>query len=87
MAPQVQGFQRMATTNMNMETGDVVMKTVDISGKRCMLKLDKKAKTGTVMVPVKEDMLVSLMLEPATSASELTSLARQIPLTRFRYAR
>ena len=87
MAPQVQGFQSMAAMNMNMETGDMVMKTVTISGKTCMLNLDKKAKTGTVMIPVKKDMLVNLVLEPTTSASELTSLAQQIPLARFQYGR
>lgn len=87
MAPQVQGFQSMAAMNMNMETDDVVMKTVTIAGKRSMLNLDKESKVGTVMIPVKQDMLVSLMLEPTTSASELTSLAKQIPLTKFQYGR
>lgn len=87
MAPQVQGFQSMSAMNMNMETGDMVMKTVKISGKQCMLNLDKKAKTGTVMIPLKKDMLVSLILEPTTSATELTSLAKQIPLAKFEYGR
>ena len=87
MAPQVQGFQSMSAMNMNMEAGGVVMKTVNISGKRCMVNLDKKAKTGTVMIPLKKDMLVSLVLEPATSTSQLTALAREIPLARFKYGR
>jgi hypothetical protein len=77
----------MSAMNMNMETGDMVMKTVKISGKQCMLNLDKKAKTGTVMIPLKKDMLVSLILEPTTSATELTSLAKQIPLAKFEYGR
>ena len=83
MAPQIQGFQSMSVMNMNMETGDMIMKTVNISGKHCMLNLDKKAKTGTVMIPVEKDMLVSLVLEPTTSVTELTSLAKQVPLARF----
>jgi hypothetical protein len=32
-------------------------------------------------------MLVSLVLEPATSTSQLTALAREIPLARFKYGR
>jgi hypothetical protein len=87
MAPQVQGFQGMAAMNMNMETGDQIIKTVTVSGKKSMLTLDKQSKTGTVMIPVQQDMIVALTLEPATSESELTSLAQQIPLSKFAYAR
>ncbi len=87
MAPQVQGFQSMAGMNMNMETGDIIMKTVNVSGKKCMLNLDKKGKTGTLMIPLKNHMLIGLTLNPTTRASELTSLAQQIPLSRFEYNR
>jgi hypothetical protein len=87
MAPQVQGFQSMAAMNMNMETGDQIMKTVTVSGKKSMLTLDKQGKTGTIMIPVKQDMIVALTLEPATKASDLTSLAQQISLSKFAYAR
>lgn len=87
MAPQVQGFQSMAAMNMNMETGDQIMKTVTVSGKKSMLTLDKQSKTGTLMIPVQKDMIVALTLEPATSESELTSLAQQIPLSKFAYAK
>ncbi len=87
MAPQVQGFQGMAAMNMNMETGDQIIKTVDVSGKKSMLTLDKANKSGTVMIPVKKDMIVALTLEPATSVSELTSLAQQLPLSKLAYMR
>jgi hypothetical protein len=45
-APQAQAFQAMA--NMNMETEDQVMKTVDVAGHKGMLTLDKKDKSGTL---------------------------------------
>ena len=83
MAPQVQGFQSMAAMNMNMETGDQIIKTVTVSGKKSMLTLDKQSKSGTLMIPVKKDMILGLTLEPAASASELTSLAKTIPITKF----
>ena len=87
MAPQVQGFQSMAAMNMNMESGDQIMKTVTVSGKKSMLTLDKQSKSGTLMIPVQKDMILSLTLEPATSESELTSLAQQIPISKFTYAK
>jgi hypothetical protein len=83
MAPQVQGFQSMATMNMNMETNDQIIKTVTVSGKKSMLTLDKQNKTGTLMIPVKDDMVVGLTLEPAASATDLTSLAQQVPISKF----
>jgi len=86
MAPQVQGFQGMAAMNMNMETGDQLIKTVNVSGHKSMLTLDKKDKTGTLMIPVKKDMVVVLTVDPATRASDLTGLAQQIPLSRFAYS-
>jgi hypothetical protein len=83
MAPQVQGFQSMAAMNMNMETSDQIIKTVTVSGKKSMLTLDKQSKSGTLMIPVKQDMVVGLTLEPAASASDLTSLAQQMPISKF----
>ena len=37
MAPQVQGFQSMVAMNMNMETGDQIVKTVTVSGKKAVV--------------------------------------------------
>jgi hypothetical protein len=83
VAPQVQGFQSMAAMNMNMETEDQIIKIVTVSGKKSMLTLDKKSKTGTLIIPVKEAMVVALTLEPAKSVNDLTSLAKEIPFSRF----
>jgi hypothetical protein len=51
MAPQVQGFQSMSAMNMNMEAGGVVMKTVNISGKRCMVNLDHFCPPMSIFIP------------------------------------
>jgi hypothetical protein len=77
-APQAQAFQAMA--NMNMETEDQVMKTVDVAGHRGMLTLDKKDKSGTLMIPLKNDTVVVLHLEPASRDTEIIQLGQQLPL-------
>ncbi len=77
-APQAQAFQAMA--NMNMETEDQVMKTVDVSGHKGMLNLDKRNKNGTLMIPLKNDTVVVLNLEPASGDTEIIHLGQQLPL-------
>ncbi len=83
MAPQVQGFQSMVAMNMSMETDDQIMKTVTVSGKKGILVLDKQAKLGTLTIPVQQDMIVAITVEPATSPEDVTSLAQYIPLSQL----
>jgi len=52
------------------------MKTVNVSGKKCMLNLDKKGKTGTLMIPLKNHMLIGLTL--FSSHLEIMALRRQL---------
>jgi len=87
MAPQVQGFQSMVAMNMSMETGDQIIKTTTVSGKKALVVVDKKNKTGTLTVPVKENMVVAITMEPATSVSDLTSMVQYVSLSSFQYAR
>jgi hypothetical protein len=81
--PQVQGYQAMAAMTMQMETGDEVMKTTTVSGYSAMLTLDKTDKTGTLVIYLRNDMVVVLHAEPATKEAHLTQLAQQLPLAKF----
>jgi hypothetical protein len=80
-APQAQAFRAMAS--MNMETEDQIMKTVDVAGHRSMLTLDKKDKSGTLMIPLENDTIVVLNLEPASGEKEIMHLGQQLPLSQF----
>jgi hypothetical protein len=80
-APQAQAWQAMA--NMNMETEEQIMKTVDVDGHRSMLTLDKKDKSGTLMIPLKNDTMVVLHLEPASGETEIMQLGQQLPLAQI----
>ena len=83
MAPQVQGYQSMAAMNMNVETDEQIIKTVTVSGKKSVLTLDKKSKSGILMIPLQQDMILSLTLEPAINEIDLTSPAQQIMISKF----
>jgi len=83
MAPQVQGFQGMVAMNMSMETDEQIMKTVTVSGKKGILVLDKQAKLGTLTIPVQQDMIVAITVEPASTPEDVTGLAQYLPLTQL----
>ena len=80
-APQAQAWQAMA--DMNMETEDQIMKTVDVGGYKGMLTLNKKDKTGTLMIPLKNDTVVVLHLEPASGETEIMQLGQLLPLAQI----
>jgi hypothetical protein len=80
-APQARAAQAM--TNMNMETEDQVMKTVDIGAHKGMLTLDKKEKTGTLMIPLKNEAVVVFHLEPASGETEIMQLGQLLPLAKI----
>ena len=82
-APQVQGYQAMAGMNMQMETGDEIIKTITVSGHKAMLTLDKKDKTGTLVIYLENYTVVVLQADPATEEAHLTQLVQQLPLDKF----
>lgn len=86
-SPQVQGYQGMVGMSMQMETEDEIVKSVNVSGHKAMLTLDKKAKTGTLIIPLENDMVVVLEADPATDEAHLTRLAQQLALAKFAAAR
>ena len=80
-APQAQAWQGMAT--MNMETEEQIMKTVDVAGHKGMLTLDKKDKTATLIIPLKNETVVVLHLEPASGETEIMHLGQLLPLAQI----
>ena len=82
-APQVQAYQAMAGMNMQMETGDEIIKTITVSGRKAMLTLDKKDQSGTLVVYLENYTVVVLQADLATDETHLTQLAEQLPLDKF----
>jgi hypothetical protein len=80
-APQVLGFQMMP--KMTMETTDEIVKTVTVSGYKGLFILDKDDKLGTLIIPLKQDVLVNIETQPASGEAELIKLADQLPLAQF----
>ena len=78
IAPQAQAFQAMS--QMQMETQDQIIKTVNVSGYKAVLQLNKANKSGGLMISLGEQTLVVIEGEPITNEGELTSLAKEIPL-------
>jgi hypothetical protein len=78
IAPQAQAFQAMS--QMQMETQDQIIKTVNISGYKAVLQLNKANKSGGLMISLGEQTLVVIEGEPITNEGELTSLAKEVPL-------
>ena len=82
-APQVRGYQAMAGMNMQMETGDEIIKTITVSGRKAMLTLDKKDQSGTLVIYLENYTVVVLQADFATEEAHLTQLAEQLPLDKF----
>jgi len=80
-APQLTNFQMMST--MKMETEDQIAKTVNVSGYKGFLNLEKKEKSGILMISLSEEMLVVIEAEPITTEKEVLKLAEQLPLAKF----
>jgi hypothetical protein len=78
IAPQAQAFQAMS--QMQMETQDQIIKTVNVSGYKAVLQLNKANKSGGLMISLGEQTLVVIEGEPITNEGELTSLAKEVPL-------
>jgi len=80
-APPLASFQMMSS--MKMETDDQIVKTIDVSGYKGLLNLQKNEKSGTLMISLSDQMLVVIEAKPITSESEVIKLAEQLPLAEF----
>lgn len=80
-APPLANFQMMSA--MKMETEDQIVKTLDVFGYKGLFNLEKKKKSGTLMISLSEEMLVVLEAEPITKEEEILKLAEQLPLAKF----
>ena len=78
IAPQAKAFQAMS--QMQMETPDQIIKTINISGYKAVIQLNKANRNGGLMISLGEQTLVVIEGEPITNEGELTGLAREVPL-------
>ena len=80
-APQAQAFQAMS--QMQMETQDQIVKTLEVSGYKSVFQLSKADKNGSLMISVNQQTVVVIEAEPITSESKLVSLAKEVPLQKI----
>lgn len=81
VAPQVQTFQMM--TQMQMETQEQVVKTVNVSGYKAIYQLDKNEKNGSLMISVNPQTVVVVESSPVTNEKQLIDIAGEVPLAKI----
>jgi hypothetical protein len=81
IAPQAQAFQAMS--HIQMETQDQIIKTVNVSGYKAVLQLNKANRNGGLMISLSEQTMVVIEGEPITKEGELTALAKEVPLKKI----
>ena len=80
-APQAQAFQAMS--QMQMETQDQIVKTLEVSGYKSVFQLNKADKNGILMISVNQQAVVVIEAEPITSENKLVSLAKEVLLQKI----
>ncbi len=81
-APQIQQFN--AIPKIKMETEDQIMISLTVAGKEGFLIFDKAEKSGYLMIPLGDKMLITIEAEEIEDKDTLSSLAREIPLDKFK---
>jgi hypothetical protein len=77
----MEGFQAMSS--MKMETEDQIIKTTKVSGYNSVFNLEKGEKRGTLMISLRQDLMVILETSPTEDETEIVKLAEQLPLADF----
>jgi hypothetical protein len=80
-APFVANFQTMS--KMEMETGDRVIKTVQVSNYKGLINLDKAQKRAILMIALTDETMVVMEVAPATQEKDIIAVAEDLPLEEF----
>lgn len=80
-APQAQAFQMLS--KMQVETPDEIIKTLDVSGFPAVFQFSKANRSGTLMISLSQQAMVTITAEPADGEQELVSLAQSLPLRKL----
>ena len=80
-APQAQAFQAMS--QMQMETQDQIVKTLEVSGYKSVFQLNKTNKNGSLIISVNQQTLIIIEVEPITSENKVVALAEEVPLQKI----
>ena len=81
VAPQAQAFQMMS--QMQMETEDQIVKTLEVAGYKAVFQLEKESKTGILTIALNQQTLVAIEAKPTADEAELVGLAKEIPLNKI----
>lgn len=80
-APFMANFQMMS--KFEMETEEQVTKSVEVSGYKGVINLEKADQRGTLMLALDKETIVILEAAPTTKADQLFSVAKKLPLDKF----
>ncbi|MFP3980415.1 MAG: hypothetical protein ACLFUY_03395 [Desulfobacterales bacterium] len=78
-APVIKEFKTLQ--KFNMETDERKVKTLEISGHKAVLDLDKKGGKSNLMISVQDKTLVVIGTKSFDSEKDLTSLGNDVPLS------
>ncbi len=80
-APQVQSFENMP--EFNMESEKKIAKSLEVSGHKAFLEIDKNDSNGRLVVSVGSSALVVLHVTPVSGEKKMLSLADAVPLEKI----
>jgi hypothetical protein len=80
-APFMANYQMMS--KFEMETEEQVTKSVEVSGYKGVINLEKADQRGTLMLALDKETIVILEAAPTTKADQLFSVAKKLPLDKF----
>ncbi|MCF8111415.1 MAG: hypothetical protein K9J85_07985 [Desulfobacteraceae bacterium] len=75
-APGIKEFKMMQ--QINMETDKKAVKTVDVSGRKSVLTMDKTGDENTLLIPAADNTLVIISTDAFNSEKEMISLADDV---------
>lgn len=77
-APGIREFEQMQ--QFEMESGEQIVKTLEVSGYKAVLDLNKKGGTSNLLISVQNETLVIIETRSFDNEKALVSLAKEVPL-------
>lgn len=81
VSPHMREFQSME--KFNMESGKEMVRSLEVSGYKAIVRLDKKNQNGILGIMVNQNSLVVIKADPAASEDRMVSLAKELPLEKI----
>lgn len=77
-APGIRQFENMQ--QIQMESGEKIVKTLEVSGYKAVLDLNKKGGTSNLLIAVQNETLVIIETRSFDNEKAMVSLANEVPL-------